>query len=42
MTILDRHIGRAIAFSTLLVLGVLLSLFTFITFVEAIGDLGNE
>jgi lipopolysaccharide export system permease protein len=41
MTILDRHIGRAIAFSTLLVLGVLLSLFTFITFVEAIGDLGK-
>lgn len=41
MTILDRHIGRAILFSTLLVLGVLMSLFTLLTFVEAVGDMGR-
>lgn len=41
MTILDRHIGRTILFSTLLVFGVLMSLFTFLTFVEAVGDLGR-
>ncbi len=41
MTILDRRIGRAILFSTLLVFGVLMSLFTFLSFVEAIGDLGR-
>ncbi len=41
MTILDRHIGRAILFSTLLVFGVLMALFTFLTFVEAVGDMGK-
>lgn len=41
MTILDRHIGRAILVSTLLVFGVLISLFTLLTFVEAVGDMGR-
>jgi lipopolysaccharide export system permease protein len=41
MTLLDRHIGRAILHSTLLVFGVLMSLFTLLTFVEAIGDMGR-
>ncbi len=41
MSILDRHIGRTIIFSTLLVFGVLMSLFTFITFVDAFNDLGK-
>jgi len=41
MIVLDRHIGRTVLFSTLLVFGVLMSLFTFITFVGEIGDLGK-
>jgi lipopolysaccharide export system permease protein len=41
MSILDRHIGRSILTSTLLVFVVLTALFTFIKFVEAMGDLGK-
>jgi lipopolysaccharide export system permease protein len=41
MSILDRHIGRSILTSTLLVFVVLTALFTFIKFVDALGDLGK-
>ena len=41
MNILDRYIGRSILTSTLLVFAVLTALFTFIKFVEAMGDLGK-
>ncbi len=41
MSILDRYIGRSILASTLLVFVVLTALFTFIKFVDALGDLGK-
>lgn len=41
MSILDRYIGRSILTSTLLVFAVLTALFTFIKFVDALGDLGK-
>jgi lipopolysaccharide export system permease protein len=41
MSILDRHIGRSILTSTLLVFVVLTALFTFIKLVDALGDLGK-
>ena len=41
MTILDRHIARSILSSTLLVFAVLTALFTFIKFVDALGDMGK-
>ena len=41
MNILDRYIGRSILTSTLLVFAVLTALFTFVKFVDALGDLGK-
>ncbi len=41
LTILDRHIGRGIFISTLLVFGVLLALSLFIVFVRAMADFGK-
>lgn len=41
MSILDRYIGRSILTSTLLVFVVLTALFTFVKFVDALGDLGK-
>jgi len=41
MQILDRYIGRHVAFSTLLVVGVLLTLFVFIAFVDELGKVGK-
>ncbi len=41
LTRLDRYIGRTVAASTLLVLAVLLALFTFLKFVDALGDYGR-
>lgn len=39
--ILDRYLGASILTSTLLVLGVLMALFSFIQFVDALGDIGK-
>jgi len=41
LSLLDRHIGRSIFVSTLLVLGVLLALNLFILFVRAMPDFGK-
>lgn len=42
MKILDRYLATSILTSTLLVLGVLLALFSFIQFVDALGDVGKR
>ena len=42
MKILDRYLATSILTSTLLVLGVLLALFSFMLFVEALGDIGKQ
>lgn len=42
MKILDRYLAVAIFTNTLLVLGVLLALFSFIQFVDALGDVGKQ
>jgi Lipopolysaccharide export system permease LptF/LptG len=42
MKILDRYLAVSILTSTLLVLGVLLALFSFLQFVEALGDVGKQ
>jgi len=42
MKILDRYLAASILTSTLLVLGVLLALFSFIQFVDALGDVGKQ
>ena len=39
--IIDRYLATSILTSTLLVLGVLLALFSFIQFVDALGDVGK-
>lgn len=41
LTLLDRHIGRQLLLSTLLVLGVFLALFVFIVFVDVLPDYGQ-
>ncbi len=41
MQILDRYIARSVAFSTLVVLGVLLTLFTFFAFMDEAGKIGK-
>ena len=41
MKLLDRYLASAIVVSTLLVLGVLMALFSFIQFVDALGDVGK-
>jgi len=41
IAILDRHIGRTIFYATLLVQGVLLALFVFVSLVDALGDYGR-
>lgn len=41
LTLLDRHVGRSIFLSTLLVMGVLLALSLFIAFVRAMPDFGK-
>jgi lipopolysaccharide export system permease protein len=41
MRILDWYIGRTILIHTLLVMGVLLGLFTFVTFIDQLQDLGT-
>ncbi len=41
MTILDRYIARSMLSSTLLVFAVLTALFTFIKFVDVLGDMGK-
>ena len=41
MKILDRYLAASILTSTLLVMGVLLALFSFIQFVDALGDVGK-
>ncbi|MHB8453643.1 MAG: LPS export ABC transporter permease LptG [Acidiferrobacterales bacterium] len=41
MTILDRHIARSILTSTLLVFSVLMALFMFFKFADALGDYGK-
>lgn len=42
MKILDRYLAASILTSTLLVLGVLMALFSFMQFVEALGDVGKH
>lgn len=41
MRILDLYIGRVIVYHTMVVLGVLVGLFMFITFIEQVGELGT-
>lgn len=41
MRILDRYIGRSVAMSTALVMGVLLTLFTFFAFMDEAGRIGK-
>lgn len=41
MRILDLYIGRVIVYQTTVVLGVLVGLFMFITFIEQVGELGT-
>lgn len=41
MRILDRYLAGAILVNTLLVLGVLIALFSFILFVDTLGDVGK-
>lgn len=41
MGILDRYIGRAVGYSTLLVMGVLLTLFAFFGFMDEAGKIGK-
>ena len=41
MGILDRYIAKSVGFSTLLVLGVLLTLFTFFAFMDEAGRIGQ-
>ena len=41
MKLIDRYLASAIAVSTLLVLAVLLALFSFILFVDTLGDVGK-
>lgn len=41
MRILDRYIGRSVGFSTLLVMGVLLTLFAFFAFMDEAGQIGK-
>ncbi|HHI92920.1 MAG TPA: LPS export ABC transporter permease LptG [Gammaproteobacteria bacterium] len=41
MPILDRYIAKSVGFSTLLVLGVLLTLFTFFAFMDEAGQIGK-
>ncbi len=41
MQILDRYIGRSVGYSTLLVMGVLLTLFAFFTFMDEAGKIGK-
>jgi lipopolysaccharide export system permease protein len=41
MRILDLYIGRAVLQNTLVVFAVLLGLFTFVTFVDELGDMGT-
>lgn len=41
MRILDRYIGRSVALSTALVMGVLLTLFTFFAFMDEVGSIGK-
>lgn len=41
VTILDRHIGRVVLYSTLLVFAVLLALFTLFEFVDKLDELGH-
>lgn len=41
MRILDRYVAASIITSTLLVMGVLLALFSFIQFVDTLGDVGK-
>lgn len=41
MKILDRYIGRSVGFSTLLVMGVLLTLFAFFAFMDEAGKIGS-
>lgn len=41
VSILDRHIGRTVLYSTLLVMAVLLALFTLFEFVDKLDELGQ-
>lgn len=41
MKLIDRYLAAAIAVSTLMVLGVLMALFSFIQFVDTLGDVGK-
>lgn len=41
MKLIDRYLASAIAISTLLVLAVLMALFSFIQFVDTLGDVGK-
>lgn len=41
VTRLDRHIGRTVFLSTLLVLAILLALFTFFSFIDTLDDFGK-
>lgn len=41
LSVLDRHIGRTVLYSTLLVMAVLLALFTLFEFVDKIEELGQ-
>jgi len=41
MQILDRYIAKSVGFSTLLVMGVLLTLFTFFAFMDESGQIGK-
>lgn len=42
MRILDRYLAASILLNTLLVLGVLIALFSFVQFVDALGDIGKQ
>ena len=41
ISLLDRYIGRSILYSTLLVFAILLGLFTFVLFIDELGDVGK-
>ena len=42
MNILDRYLAGVILANTALVLAVLIALFSFVQFVDALGDVGNQ
>jgi lipopolysaccharide export system permease protein len=41
ISLLDRYIAQSILYSTLLVFAILLGLFTFVLFIDELGDVGK-